>query len=251
MHEALLGRLNEQLPALALNQRLSVLRGMVAGHEPNDVVLTTSFGLEDQVLTHLVVRAQLPIKLVTLDTGRMFPEVYDVWQKTERHYGIRIEATFPDAASVRDLVARDGINGFYDSQAARKSCCGVRKIIPLKAALKHAKAWITGLRADQSQQRAEAAWVTFDSDFGVIKASPLLDQTRDQLKDFAEAEGVPLNSLHAHGFVSIGCAPCTRAINEGEEERAGRWWWEQDDQKECGLHWGADGKPVRPTKHVV
>ena len=227
--------------ALSPSERLQRLRAEVDGR----LVFTTSFGLEDQVLLHLIATAGIAVDIVTLDTGRLFPETYDLWAQTEAHYGVRVRSFGPDAAQLQALVAAQGINGFYDSPAARSACCGVRKIVPLGLALAGAAAWITGLRADQSANRQQMEFVTFDAARGLIKANPLLDWSRDRIARFAVDEAVPVNPLHAKGFVSIGCAPCTRAIAPGEDERAGRWWWEQDRTKECGLHVGADGKLVR------
>ncbi len=241
MREALLRELNQQLPLHALADRLRLVRDVVSG----PVVLTTSFGLEDQVLTHLVAEAGLDIQLVTLDTGRMFAEVYALWQQTEQHYGVTIRPVFPEAKDVQDFVKTHGINGFYDSSEARKACCAARKIAPLKRVLERAQLWIAGLRADQSQQRGQAEWAQYDETFGLIKVSPLLDWNRDEVLAFAQAHNVPVNPLHKQGFVSIGCAPCTRAIAAGEDERAGRWWWEQASHKECGLHMGPDGRLQR------
>ena len=209
------------------------------------LVFTTSFGLEDQVLTHFIATAQLPIRLATLDTGRLFPETYTLWEQTERHYGLSVEAFYPDAEELRAWVGRHGINGFYDGVATRKSCCGVRKLVPLRQALKGAAIWITGLRADQSDHRQTLAPVARDAGFNVIKANPLFDWSRQQAVDYAAHQQVPINSLHADGFLSIGCAPCTRAVSIGEPERAGRWWWEQEAEKECGLHVDASGRLVR------
>ncbi len=213
------------------------------------MVFTTSFGLEDQLLTHLIVEAGLAqeIAFATLETGRLFPEVHDLWAETERHYGIAIRAFVPDAHSVEALVAEQGINGFRNSPEARKRCCQLRKLVPLDRALVDASGWITGLRADQSQARAAVGLFEADPARGLTKINPLYDVTRDEALATTQALGVPLNPLHARGFVSIGCAPCTRAIAPGEPERAGRWWWEQDAAKECGLHVGADGRLVRTT----
>ena len=196
----------------------------------------TSFGLEDQVLLHLLAEQDLDIDVVTLDTGRLFAETYDVWAASERRYGRRIQAIAPRNDDLEALVKRQGINGFYQSRDARHACCYVRKIEPLNRALAGARAWVTGLRGDQSAYRKDMAVVEPDPDRGVIKVNPLIDWSREQVLAFATANEVPLNALHAKGFASIGCAPCTRAIAPGEPERAGRWWWEQEDQKECGLH---------------
>lgn len=223
--------------------RLTQARAEIAGR----LVFTTSFGLEDQLLTHFIVEAGLAreIAFATLETGRLFPEVHDLWAETERHYGIAIQAFLPDALSVEALVAEQGINGFRASPEARRRCCQLRKLMPLDRALAGASGWITGLRADQSQARAAVGLFEADPARGLTKINPLHDLSREEVLAAAQAVGVPLNPLHARGFVSIGCAPCTRAIAPGEPERAGRWWWEQDAAKECGLHVGADGRLVR------
>lgn len=223
--------------------RLARARAEIAGR----LVFTTSFGLEDQLLTHLIVEAGLAheVAFATLETGRLFPEVHDLWDETERNYGIVIQAFLPDAQAVEALVAEQGINGFRASPEARKRCCQLRKLVPLDRALAGASGWITGLRADQSQARAAVALFEPDPQRGLTKINPLHDFGREEVLAAAQALGVPLNPLHARGFVSIGCAPCTRAIAPGEPERAGRWWWEQDAAKECGLHVGADGQLVR------
>lgn len=211
------------------------------------IVFTTSFGLEDQVLTALIARFGLAadIDFATLDTGRLFPEVYDLWARTEDHYGIGIRGYAPKADDIEQLVLDQGINGFRASPDARKRCCSVRKLLPLDRALHDAAGWITGLRADQSQARAETPFMQHDAERGLLKISPLYDWSREQAAEFARGQEVPLNPLHERGFLSIGCAPCTRAIVPGEPERAGRWWWEQDAAKECGLHVGSDGRLVR------
>lgn len=220
---------------------LTALRRRIEGR----IVLTTSFGLEDQVLTHLVATRQLDIEIATLDTGRLFPETYDVWARTEERYGLRIRAVHPDAAALEALVARQGVNGFYAGPEARAACCEVRKVAPLGRLLDGAAAWVTGLRADQSGARADVALSGWDAGRGLIKVSPLAGWTRADVAAFADANGVPVNALHAAGFLSIGCAPCTRAVAPGEPERAGRWWWEQEAKKECGLHLTPDGRLVR------
>jgi phosphoadenosine phosphosulfate reductase len=208
-------------------------------------VFTTSFGIEDQLIAHHIFSERLPIEVVTLDTGRLFPSTYKLWQETEERYGVRIRSYHPDAAAVAAMVADSGINGFYYSKEARLSCCEVRKVEPLARALAGAGLWITGLRADQSGQRGAVALTAWDVERGLVKVAPLFDWTRQQVTEACEALGVPVNPLHAQGFVSIGCEPCTRAIRPGETERAGRWWWESDEAKECGLHVGADGRLVR------
>lgn len=218
-----------------LTDRLATLLSINA-----PIVLTTSFGLEDQVLTHAAVgamhRTGRTIRFATLDTGRLFPETYDVWARTESRYGIRIGCFSPEAVAVADLVAAQGINGFRDAVENRRACCGVRKVIPLRRALAGADIWISGLRADQSGARSGISFGEWDETFGIVKAYPLADWTRDDAAGYARANKVPLNPLHAGGFLSIGCAPCTRAVEPGEPERAGRWWWENESHKECGLH---------------
>ncbi len=209
------------------------------------VVFTTSFGIEDQAITHAIAVAGLAIDIVTLDTGRLFPETYAVWADTERRYGRRIRAVYPDGPSLEALVERQGIDGFYGSLEARKACCGVRKVEPLRRALDGASVWIAGLRAGQSAERGDVSFLAFEEGLALWKANPLFDWTRERLDAFVAEHGVPVNALHSRGFPSIGCAPCTRAVAPGEPERAGRWWWEDDARKECGLHVGADGRLAR------
>lgn len=221
--------------------RLIGLRQAVSGR----IVFTTSFGLEDQVLTHLIARAGLSIEIVTLDTGRLFPEVYSLWEETERRYGVVVRPFYPRHDAIELYVRQNGINGFYASRDARKSCCDIRKVEPLGRALAGAEIWITGLRSDQSAARGGVALAEADAERGLIKFNPLLDWPREAALSFSKIEGIPLNPLHDKGFISIGCQPCTRAIAPGESERAGRWWWEDDAAKECGLHVGPDGKLAR------
>lgn len=221
--------------------RLADLRARLAGR----IVFTTSFGIEDQALTHHIFSRGLDIEVVTLDTGRMFPSTYTVWDETEQKYGRRIRALYPDAEAVSDMVADAGINGFYHSKDARLACCHVRKVEPLQRALAGAAAWVTGLRADQSGDRSSVPLEAHDEERRLVKFAPLFDWSRPQVADFCAAEAIPVNSLHADGFLSIGCQPCTRAVAPGEPERAGRWWWEQKDAAECGLHVGPDGRLFR------
>jgi phosphoadenosine phosphosulfate reductase len=228
----LAGRLAEDFARTDLFGRLKALRESIEGR----IVFTTSFGIEDQAIAHALFTQALPIDVVTLDTGRLFPETYDVWAETENRYRVKIRAVYPDRGKVEALVAGHGINGFRDSVAARQACCGVRKGEPLNRALAGAAAWITGLRADQSDARAATAFAAYDSAYELIKAAPLADWSRARVADYVAAEKIPHNLLHARGFLSIGCAPCTRAVRPGEPERAGRWWWEEENKKECGLH---------------
>jgi phosphoadenosine phosphosulfate reductase len=224
-----------------LFQRLAAIRAQIPGR----LVFTTSFGLEDQAIGHAIFSQRLAIDVVTLDTGRLFAETHDVWTETERRYGVRVRAYVPAPGRVEALIARQGTNGFRDSVAARHACCDVRKVVPLARALEDASGWITGLRADQSRDRAQVKMASLDERRNLVKANPLFDRSREAVVDFIRAHDVPYNALHDRGFLSIGCAPCTRAVRPGEPERAGRWWWEQEAQKECGLHITADGRVVR------
>jgi phosphoadenosine phosphosulfate reductase len=214
--------------------RLSLARSRIPGR----IVFTTSFGLEDQALAHAIctARPSLDVEIVTLDTGRLFPETYDLWAATEERYGVRIPAYAPDRDRLEALVARQGINGLRDSVENRQACCGVRKVVPLGRALAGAAAWVTGLRAEQSRGRAATPFAAFDGTYGLVKVNPLADWSRQDLLQYVADNAISYNPLHDRGFPSIGCAPCTRAVRLGEPERAGRWWWENDAKKECGLH---------------
>lgn len=224
--------LNAEFGAMTPLDRLKSLRDKIKGR----IVFTTSLGLEDQMLTHLIFTNNLKIDVVTLDTGRLFPETYAVWRETEEKYGKRIHAKYPQAEALENLIEDQGIDGFYYAKEFRLNCCGVRKIEPLGRALEGATAWVTGLRGDQSQNRLGMAFASYETQKKLIKANPLLDLSRERIAHFCDDHGVPVNALHAKGFLSIGCAPCTRAIQPGEPERAGRWWWEDDTKRECGLH---------------
>ena len=226
-----------RLAVLDLDHRLRLVRDFIPGR----VVFTTSFGVEDQFITHSIFTQGLDIDVVTIDTGRLFPETYDLWERTEARYSRRIAAVYPQAAPLEALIVKQGINGFYKSVEARKACCHVRKVEPLSRLLDGVSAWVTGLRADQSDARAQVPLVEFDAARKLLKINPLADYTRDAVVAAAKEFSVPINELHAKGFLSIGCAPCTRAVEPGEPERAGRWWWEEDNKKECGLHVGEDG----------
>lgn len=202
---------------------------------PGQVAFSTSLGQEDQVLTDIIFGNNLPVRVFSIDTGRLFNETYELIQITELQYGKRIEVVFPPTGEVEELVQRNGINCFYDSVDLRKKCCHVRKVLPLRKALQNVKVWVTGLRAAQSENRTTLAKTGWDANYQVIKYNPLADWTFEQVNEYLELKNVPYNPLHRKGFVSIGCAPCTRAIAAGEDIRAGRWWWE-DSKKECGLH---------------
>ncbi|WP_111394749.1 phosphoadenylyl-sulfate reductase [Algoriphagus aquaeductus] len=208
---------------------------LIAELFPEKVVFSTSLGQEDQVITQLIASQNLPIQIFSLDTGRLFPETLELLSRTESKYKTRIKVYYPDTASVEKLVGDIGINGFYESVENRKSCCFVRKVEPLKRALAGNAVWVTGLRAEQSANRSEMRRIEWDEANQIIKYNPLLDWTFEQMITYIEEHRIPYNPLHDQGFISIGCAPCTRAILPGEDARAGRWWWE-DSKKECGLH---------------
>lgn len=238
-------KLSAQLRPLAPVKRLRLLREMVAGR----IVFTTSFGLEDQVLTDLIFSENLAVDVVTLDTGRLFSETYTLWADTEQRYGKRIRAVYPERPALEALVADQGIDGMYLSVVSRKSCCDVRKVEPLRRALAGAAAWVTGLRGGQSALRGNLPFAQVDAGFGILKVNPLIDVPREALNAAVSTHDIPVNPLHAKGFPSIGCAPCTRAIQPGEDERAGRWWWENEQAKECGLH-VANGRLLRVVAEV-
>ena len=203
----------------------------------------TSFQGAGLVMMHIAKQNSLPFPVFTLDTGRHFPETLDTLFETEARYGLKIRVMFPDAAEVEELVSNDGIYGFRYSVDARKACCDIRKVRPLNRAIAGASAWITGLRREQSQDRAFVPFATYDSTQKLIKLNPIADWTLPQLEDYVAANKIPVNPLHAKGFPSIGCQPCTRAIAPGEDIRAGRWWWENENGKECGLHVAPAGTP--------
>ncbi len=203
---------------------------------PAKVIFTTSFGIEDQVLTHIIFENDIPIKVATLDTGRLFPETHKVFNETFKKYQKEISVYLPDHEAVENMVTQKGPYSFYYSKENRKECCQLRKVVPLNRALEGMKIWISGIRADQSDNRSHMDWLEYDEDRKLIKIYPLFNWSFDEVKEFTNQNRVPYNVLHDRGFVSIGCEPCTRAIETGEDFRAGRWWWEADDQKECGLH---------------
>lgn len=202
---------------------------------PEKVVFSTSFGQEDQVITDYISKSNTDITIFTLDTGRLFQETYDVFHKTLKKYKRTIEVYFPETTSVENLLKVKGPNSFYDLVENRKECCFIRKVVPLRKALSGNAVWITGLRAEQSENRHDLDLFEYDENFEIIKFNPLLKWTLEEVETYLEENNVPQNALHKQGFVSIGCAPCTRAIFPGEDIRAGRWWWESS-HKECGLH---------------
>ena len=203
---------------------------------PGEVVFSTSFGWEDQVITHMIFTNNLPIRVFTLETGRLFPETYYVWNRTMEMYEKPIHAYYPNSELLEKMVNAKGPSSFYESVENRKECCGIRKVEPLKRALAGNKCWVTGIRAEQSVNRHDMQNLEWDEQNNLIKFHPLYDWTLDQVKEYIRIHNVPYNTLHDRGFPSIGCQPCTRAVQPGEDFRAGRWWWEDQSKKECGLH---------------
>jgi phosphoadenosine phosphosulfate reductase len=199
------------------------------------VKFSSSLGQEDQVLTDIIARNEIPIRLFTIDTGRLFNETYETLEKTRARYKIQIDVFFPQTDAVEQMVNEYGINLFYESVANREKCCHIRKVEPLNRALKDTKVWLTGLRADQNVYRRNLPIVEWLDDRKIYKINPLLHWSYEEVTNYIRRFSIPYNSLHDQGFFSIGCAPCTRAIELGEDPRAGRWWWESS-QKECGLH---------------
>lgn len=209
---------------------------LLAGNFPGQVTFSSSFSFEDQAITHAIAANQLPISIFTLDTGRLFAETYSVWSATNEQYNTRIKAYYPDNVLLEEFVAAKGPNSFYESVDNRKTCCHIRKVEPLKRALAGNAVWITGLRAEHSPARHDLEQLEWDESNQIIKYHPLLHWTTDEVRQYINDHHIPYNSLHDKGFISIGCAPCTRAIRPGEDFRAGRWWWEDSSKKECGLH---------------
>lgn len=203
---------------------------------PGQVALSSSLSYEDQTITDMMVKIRKDARIFTLDTGRQFPETYELIDRTNMQYGISMEVFFPDCQKVQEMVRQHGINLFYDSIEKRHLCCNVRKVEPLKRALKGVEVWISGLRREQSVTRASMQMVEYDEADNVIKLNPLILWTETQVLDYIEKNNVPYNKLHKQGFPSIGCQPCTRAVKPGESIRSGRWWWEDPEHRECGLH---------------
>ena len=225
-----------KLAELAATSEIEQMLTQLVEQFPGKVTFSSSFSYEDQLITHKILTNQLPITIFTLDTGRLFEETYSVWSATNEKYKTRIRPYYPDHRLLEPFVATHGPNSFYESVEQRKACCFVRKVEPLQRALKNNAIWITGLRAEHSPGRREMPQVEWDETNGVIKYHPLLYWTSEEVKAYINRHDIPYNSLHDRGFVSIGCAPCTRAIRPGEDFRAGRWWWEDNTKKECGLH---------------
>ncbi len=233
------------MPAVAIQEKAEelesksaseVLKWALATYHPR-IALASSFGAEDVVLIDMMVKINPKARIFTLDTGRLNQETYEVMDRIREKYRIKLEVMFPKADAVEPMVRAKGMNLFYDSIENRKECCGVRKVEPLNRALRDLDAWITGLRRQQSVTRTAVAKVEIDEAHNkIVKVNPLTDWTSEQVWDYIKKNGVPYNKLHDAGYPSIGCAPCTRAVKPGEDERAGRWWWENPESKECGLH---------------
>jgi len=221
----------------------TLLAKIGGAHAP--AVLAASFGADDMVLVDLIGRLKLPIEVLTLDTGRLPDETYRLIDRVRTRYELPIRIIFPEREAVEAYVQSNGMNGFYKSLELRERCCAIRKAAPLARALADYAAWITGQRRDQSLTRATLAVEEFDAKHRLPKFNPLVAWTRDDVWAYLRSHGVTYNELHDRGYASIGCAPCTRAIEPGEDERAGRWWWEQPEQRECGLHRRPISTPVR------
>jgi len=238
--------LQNQLASLPIPEALKLL----AQTFPGQVTFSSSFSYEDQLITDLIQKSAPDISIFTLDTGRHFGETYTVWSRTNDRYGIRVKPYYPDTESIQAFVAANGPNAMYESLDLRKGCCYLRKVEPLKRALAGNAVWITGLRAEHSAARQNLDVVEWDEGNGIIKYNPILYWSFENVLQYINENNVPYNSLHDKGFVSIGCAPCTRAIKPGEDFRAGRWWWEDASRKECGLHEHGAENPVVTTNVV-
>jgi phosphoadenosine phosphosulfate reductase len=227
-----LKELKDQLSDKSIEDQLKKLVSLF----PGKIVFTTSFGIEDQVISHIIFENDTPVEVVTLDTGRLFPETYKVLNETIKKYRKKINIYFPDHEAVEKMVTEKGPYSFYYSKENRLECCRFRKVVPLNRALKGMKCWISGIRAGQSDNRNQMNWLEYDEDKKLFKFYPLFDWSIEDVTKFVKENYVPYNVLHDRGFVSIGCEPCTRAVKKGEDFRAGRWWWENNSLKECGCH---------------
>jgi len=210
--------------------------GYLAEQFAGQITFSTSFGWEDQVITDMIFANDLPVKVFTLETGRLFPETYYVWNRTLENYHKPIHAYFPDADALEEMITKNGPSSFYESVENRKECCHIRKIVPLKRALQGNKCWVTGIRSEQSLNRTDMSNLEWDEQNQLIKFHPIFDWNLTEVKAYIKKNNIVYNTLHDKGFPSIGCAPCTRAVQDGEDFRAGRWWWEDQSKKECGLH---------------
>lgn len=234
----------------ALRGRIALLERTLAriAREHAPAALASSLGAEDMVLADAILRAQLGVEIFTLDTGRLHAETLALLERVRERYGYEIRVLHPQAEAVAAYVSEFGLNAFYDSLELRQRCCRIRKVEPLRRALQGKAAWITGLRRAQSASRVELAHEEIDREHGLLKFNPLADWSEADVWGYLRAREVPYNTLHDRGFRSIGCGPCTRAIEPGEDPRAGRWWWENAQTKECGLH--RRPIPDAPERHV-
>lgn len=227
-----LQELKNQLSDLSVEAQLNKLASLF----PEKIVFTTSLGIEDQVITHKIFTNNIDIKVITLDTGRLFPQTYDVLSNTIIKYKKKINIFFPEYEAIEKMVTEKGPFSFYKSVEDRKECCKLRKVVPLTRAINGMECWISGIRAGQSDDRQQMDWIEYDENKNLFKYYPLFNWSFDEVNNFIKENNVPYNSLHDKGYVSIGCEPCTRAIKAGQDFRAGRWWWENDGPKECGCH---------------
>jgi phosphoadenosine phosphosulfate reductase len=231
-----------------MEEKTAALNRQFAGTSPEEllswfikeykgkITFSTSLGVEDQVITHMIASIDRNVRIFTLDTGRLFQETYDLIEITRKKYGISIEVFFPDATRVEEMVNTRGVNLFYESIENRRLCCHIRKKEPLARALAGMEVWITGMRRDQSVTRTETPMIEWDPSLEIIKVNPLISWNDEMTWEYIREQKIPVNELHQKGFPSIGCLPCTRQVNPGEDLRSGRWWWELPQFKECGLH---------------
>ena len=227
-----LNDINAKLEGKSIVDKLKTLTEIF----PEKVVFTSSFGVEDQVITDLIFKNNIPVKIVTLDTGRLFEQTYKVYFNTVNKYNKPLKAYFPSTHKIEELLQKKGPFSFYDSIENRKECCTIRKVEPLNRSLEGNKIWVTGIRADQSGGRNDMVQLELDSGRNMYKFHPIFDWSLKEVEKYLIDNNVPYNNLHHEGFISIGCEPCTRAVKEGEDFRSGRWWWENNSGKECGLH---------------
>ena len=227
-----LHELKEQLAGKSTDSKLEILAGLFPGR----VIFTTSFGVEDQVITEKIFSGNLDIKVVTLDTGRLFPETYEVFSQTVIKYKKKIDVYFPDYLSVEKLVTEKGPFSFYESLENRKECCRIRKVVPLRRALAGMECWISGIRAEQSDNRSQMSDLGYDDDKSLYTFHPVFDWSLEDVKKYIDEKKIPYSALYDKGYLSIGCEPCTRPVLEGQDFRSGRWWWENEGSKECGCH---------------
>lgn len=239
-------KLNLELPKLSILERITLI-----SKNFSNVVFTSSLGLEDQLISFAIAKKANKIKIITLQTGRLFSQTLELIKTTKEQFNIDIVEFTPDKKLLDDYIIQYSLNGFYESVKARKACCFVRKIEPLKRALKGADVWITGLRSKQSNMRSNINFATYDAEYDLIKINPLADLSKEEMDIFIKDNNIPINPLHQKNYPSIGCEPCTKAIRAGESERAGRWWWENDDKKECGLHVVAATSNASPINNQI